>query len=52
MGADTVIWCSDGDGSLQVRTSGSRKAAPGERLTLQRRADAVSLFAADTGERL
>src|SRR5215208_7077370 len=34
MGADTVIWCSDGGGSVQVRTTGSRKAAPGENLTL------------------
>jgi multiple sugar transport system ATP-binding protein len=52
MGADTVIWCSDGLGSLQVRTTGSRKASPGESLTLQVDSTQVSLFAADTGERL
>ena len=34
MGADTVIWCSDALGSLQVRTTGSRKAARGESMTL------------------
>jgi multiple sugar transport system ATP-binding protein len=52
MGADTVIWCSDGLGSLQVRTTGSRKASPGDSLTLQVDSTQVSLFAADTGERL
>ena len=34
MGADTVIWCSDGEGPIQVRTSGNKKAAPGEPLGL------------------
>jgi multiple sugar transport system ATP-binding protein len=52
MGADTIIWCSDGVGSVQVRTHGSRKAAPGESLTLQADLTEISLFAADTGERL
>jgi multiple sugar transport system ATP-binding protein len=52
MGADMVIWCSDGEGSLQVRTSGSKKAAPGEPLGLGVDPSQVSLFAADTGERL
>ncbi|MEE1654742.1 sn-glycerol-3-phosphate ABC transporter ATP-binding protein UgpC [Microvirga sp. CF3062] len=52
MGADTVIWCSDGEGSVQVRTSGSRRATPGESMTLHVDPTQVSLFAADSGERL
>ncbi|MBM6596537.1 ABC transporter ATP-binding protein [Microvirga pudoricolor] len=52
MGADTVIWCSDGTGSLQVRTTGSRRAAPGDNLTLHVDALQVSLFSAETGDRL
>jgi multiple sugar transport system ATP-binding protein len=52
MGADTVIWCSDGGGSVQVRTTGSRKATPGENLTLHVDSTQVSLFSAETGERL
>jgi multiple sugar transport system ATP-binding protein len=52
MGADTVIWCSDPVGSVQVRTTGSRKAAPGDSLTLHVDPTQVSLFAADSGERL
>jgi multiple sugar transport system ATP-binding protein len=52
MGADTVIWCSDGGGSVQVRTTGSRKAAPGENLTLHVDPSQVSLFSTETGERL
>ena len=52
MGADTVIWCSDGLGSVQVRTTGSRKAVPGESMTLNTDPSQVSLFAADSGERL
>src|SRR5215210_4083823 len=45
MGADTVIWCSDGEGTIQVRTSGSKKAAPGEPLGLGVDAAQISLFA-------
>jgi multiple sugar transport system ATP-binding protein len=52
MGADTVIWCSDGGGSVQVRTTGSRKATPGDNLTLHVDPSQVSLFSAETGERL
>jgi multiple sugar transport system ATP-binding protein len=52
MGADTVIWCSDGIGSVQVRTTGSRKATPGENLTLHVDSTQISLFSAETGERL
>jgi multiple sugar transport system ATP-binding protein len=52
MGADTVIWCSDGEGSIQVRTSGSKRAARGEALSIGVDSAQVSLFAADTGDRL
>jgi multiple sugar transport system ATP-binding protein len=52
MGADTVIWCSDGVGSVQVRTAGSRRATPGENMTLHIDPSQVSLFAANSGERL
>ncbi|HEX2553486.1 MAG TPA: ABC transporter ATP-binding protein [Microvirga sp.] len=52
MGADTVIWCSDGISTIQVRTGGNRKAVPGERLALGVDPAEVSLFAADTGDRL
>ncbi len=52
MGADTVIWCSDGEGTIQVRTSGSKKAAPGEPLGLGVDAAHISLFASESGERL
>jgi multiple sugar transport system ATP-binding protein len=52
MGADTVIWCSDAVGSVQVRTSGSRRPTPGESMTLHVDPAQVSLFAADSGERL
>jgi multiple sugar transport system ATP-binding protein len=51
MGADTVIWCSDGDRSVQVRTGGDRTATPGDRLALGVDPRRVSIFA-DTGERL
>jgi multiple sugar transport system ATP-binding protein len=52
MGADTVIWCSDGDRSIQVRTSGDRMPTPGDRLALGVDPRRVSIFAAYTGERL
>jgi multiple sugar transport system ATP-binding protein len=52
MGADTIIWVSGGAETLQVRTSGNRKAVPGERLTLDLHPEQVSLFAAETGDRL
>jgi multiple sugar transport system ATP-binding protein len=51
MGADTVIWCSDGDRSIQVRTGGDWTATPGDRLALAIDPRRVSIFA-DTGERL
>ncbi|MFC4174185.1 ABC transporter ATP-binding protein [Microvirga sp. GCM10011540] len=52
MGADTVIWCSDNDGSLQVRTSGNTRTSLGEQLALGIDAAQVSLFDSQSGERL
>jgi multiple sugar transport system ATP-binding protein len=52
MGADTIIWCSDSFGPLQVRTSGTRKATPGESLALHVDPSQISLFDSGTGERL
>jgi multiple sugar transport system ATP-binding protein len=52
MGADTVVWCSDREGALQVRTGGNTKAEPGERLTLGIDAAQVSLFDAGSGDRI
>jgi multiple sugar transport system ATP-binding protein len=52
MGADMVIWCSDGEGSVQVRTGGNRRAVPGEQLTLGLDSTQISLFAGESGDRL
>ena len=52
MGADTVIWCSDGEGPIQVRTNGSKRASRGDALSIHVDPAQISLFAADTGERL
>jgi multiple sugar transport system ATP-binding protein len=52
MGADTVIWCSDGHETVQVRTSGNAKAAPGERMALGIDPSQVSLFEPQSGDRL
>ena len=52
MGADTVVWCRDGAQSLQVRTGSNQKVARGDRLALAVDAAAVSLFSAETGDRI
>jgi multiple sugar transport system ATP-binding protein len=52
MGADTVIWCRDSGGSLQVRTSGNTRISVGQHLTLGIDALQVSLFDPHSGERL
>jgi multiple sugar transport system ATP-binding protein len=52
MGADTVIWCSDGEGSIQVRASGSKRPTRGDTLSLGVDPDQISLFSAVTGVRL
>ena len=52
MGADTVIWCSDGERTVQVRTAGDRAASPGDRMALAVDPSRISVFATDTGIRL
>jgi multiple sugar transport system ATP-binding protein len=52
MGADTVIWCGDGKDTIQLRASGSSKAEPGQPVTLGVDPAQVSVFAAESGERL
>jgi multiple sugar transport system ATP-binding protein len=52
MGADTIVWCSDGRDTLQVRMGGNRKVSAGDRVSLGIDAGQVSLFAAESGERL
>jgi multiple sugar transport system ATP-binding protein len=52
MGADTIVWCGDGRETLQVRTSGNRKLSAGERVSLGIDLTEVSVFAAQSGERL
>jgi multiple sugar transport system ATP-binding protein len=52
MGADNLIWCADGQTTLEVRTSGDFAIQPGARLGLDLDPRRVSLFATDTGERL
>ena len=51
MGADNLVWCRDGDLSLELRLPGERMMSPGADLA---RVDParVSLFAADSGQRL
>ncbi|MFZ1425374.1 MAG: ABC transporter ATP-binding protein [Geminicoccaceae bacterium] len=52
MGADTVIWCSDGERTVQVRTGGDQQAVPGDQLSLTLDPNRISVFATDTGVRL
>jgi multiple sugar transport system ATP-binding protein len=52
MGADNLVWCTDGALALEVRTSAERTVQPGARLALGLDSQRVSLFATDTGERL
>jgi multiple sugar transport system ATP-binding protein len=52
MGADTVIWCRDHEGALQVRTSGDIRLSPGDQLNLGIDAAQASLFEAESGQRL
>ena len=52
MGADNLVWCSDGKLSLEVRLPGERLVQPGAAATLGLDAARVSLFSTDTGERL
>jgi multiple sugar transport system ATP-binding protein len=52
MGADAVVWLSDGGEPIQVRTAGNRSINPGERLALHVDPHQVSLFEAESGDRL
>ena len=52
MGADTVIWCSDGERTVQVRAGGDQWAVPGEQQSLTLDPTRISVFATDTGLRL
>ena len=52
LGADSLVWCTDGGLSLEVRTPGERAIRPGTPMALGIDAQRVSLFAADSGERL
>ena len=44
MGADILVWCTDGGLSLEVRTSGEQAIRPGMPLALGIDARRVSLF--------
>jgi multiple sugar transport system ATP-binding protein len=52
MGADNLAWCSDGAIELEVRLPGDQAIRPGAPLALGIDPARVSLFAADSGERL
>jgi multiple sugar transport system ATP-binding protein len=51
MGADNLLWCGDGETSLEVRVPGEHNVAIGTELALSLDPQRVSLFAPD-GERL
>jgi multiple sugar transport system ATP-binding protein len=51
MGADNLLWCADGDLTLEVRVAGDQTIATGTRLGLNLDPQRVSLFAPD-GARL
>jgi multiple sugar transport system ATP-binding protein len=52
LGADNLVWCTDGGLSLEVRTSGEQAIRPGMPMALGIDPRRVSLFAAEGGERL
>ena len=52
IGADTVIWCRDPEGVLQVRTSEEQALSLGDHLNLEIDAAQVSLFEAESSQRL
>jgi multiple sugar transport system ATP-binding protein len=52
LGADNLIWCTDGALSLEVRTSGERAIKPDTPMALGIDPRRISLFAADGGARL
>jgi multiple sugar transport system ATP-binding protein len=52
LGADSLVWCTDGGLSLEVRISGERSMRPGAATTLGIDPQRISLFSADDGTRL
>jgi multiple sugar transport system ATP-binding protein len=52
MGADNLVWCSDGQVSLQVRLPGDRTILPGTPLAFELDPERLSIFDKDTGARL
>jgi multiple sugar transport system ATP-binding protein len=51
-GADNLVWCTDGETSLQLRLSGDQFPAVGSALALTPDPERVLLFDAETGVRL
>jgi multiple sugar transport system ATP-binding protein len=52
LGADSLIWCTDGGLSLEVRASGERAIRPGASTALGIDPRRISVFAAESGARL
>ena len=52
LGADNLVWCTDGGLALEVRTAGERPIKPGTPMALGIDPRRVSLFAAAGGTRL
>jgi multiple sugar transport system ATP-binding protein len=52
MGADNLVWCRDGDMTLELRLPGERMMSPGASVSLAVDSARISLFAADSGQRL
>jgi multiple sugar transport system ATP-binding protein len=52
LGADHLVWCTDGGLSLEVRTSGEQAVRPGTPMALGIDPGRISLFSADGGARL
>ncbi len=52
LGADNLVWCGDGSLAIEVRLPGERPVQLGAPLTLGLDPRRISLFAADSGERL
>jgi multiple sugar transport system ATP-binding protein len=52
LGADSLVWCTDGGLSLEVRTAGERAIRPGTPMALGIDPRRISLFSADGGTRL
>jgi multiple sugar transport system ATP-binding protein len=52
LGADSLVWCTDGGLSVEVRTAGERAIRPGTPMSLGIDPRRISLFSADGGARL